>query len=416
MESIPQVFRDVANERIASDESSLSRRAADSTPTATDQLKSLREGFIERLWKGLLVLALFSAPLSASRSLTTGWLPLYTFHVGMALIVISVFIFRRRLSLDARVVLLLVIFWTLGLAGLLTFGPLGAGYWWLVLSSLIVSTIYSVRAGIMTVLAVTIVLLVVATGFMSGVLNMPHNPQAYGVSGVTWASMLLTTVATPFIVFQAIAAYQKTTLALLKEVEQQRDHIMQLANHDSLTGLPLMSLAMERLARVINNATRTKTKVAMLFIDLDGFKSVNDTAGHEAGDFVLRTIAFRIARSIRLSDTAARIGGDEFIVILGGLPDERIATEIAQRIISVVSQPIEYSNRQVRVGASIGIGLFPDHATDAQALRRAADAAMYTAKRRGKNSFTFAENVQLQAVMQAQRASGTSSQLGAAGG
>jgi diguanylate cyclase (GGDEF)-like protein len=299
---------------------------------------------------------------------------------------------------------------------LLTFGLLGAGYWWLVLSTLIVSMIYSVRAGIMTVIAVTIVLLVIATGFFSGVLNMPHDPQADGVSGVTLASMLLTTVATPFIVFQAIAAYQKTTLALLKEVEQQRDHIMQLANHDSLTGLPLMSLAMERLARVINNATRTKTKVAMLFIDLDGFKSVNDTAGHEAGDFVLRTIAFRIARSIRLSDTAARIGGDEFIVILGGLPDERIATEIAQRIINVVSRPIEYSNRQVRVGASIGIGLFPDHATDGQALRRAADAAMYTAKRRGKNSFTFAENVQLQAVMQAQRASGTSSQLGAAGG
>ena len=99
-------------------------------------------------------------------------------------------------------------------------------------------------------------------------------------------------------------------------------------------------------------------------------------------------------------------------MILGGLLDERIATEIAQRIINVASQPVEYANRQVRVGISIGIGLFPDHATDAQALRRAADAAMYTAKRRGKNSFTFAENVQLQAVLQAQRVSSASSHLG----
>ncbi len=395
MESILQVFRDVANERLSAHQPAPNSTDSESTTVVSDKLLALREGFVERLWQGLIVIALIGAPASASRSITTGWMPLYTFHVGMAVIIIGVFLFRRFLSLDARSVLLIVVFWSIGLAGLLSFGILGASYWWLVLSSLIVSTIYSIRAGIITALAVTAVLMLAAAGFIYGVLNMPPDLNVYASSRVTWVSMLLTTSATPFIVFQAIAAYQQTTLALLKEVQEQRDHIMQLASHDTLTRLPLMSLAMDRLALVLRDAQKTNCKAAMLFIDLDGFKNVNDTAGHEAGDLVLKTIAFRIARSVRLSDTAARIGGDEFIVILGGLPDERIATEIAQRIITAVSRPIEYSGRQVRVGASIGIGLFPDHAADAATLRRVADSAMYAAKRRGKNSFTFAGDPQV---------------------
>jgi diguanylate cyclase (GGDEF)-like protein len=111
---------------------------------------------------------------------------------------------------------------------------------------------------------------------------------------------------------------------------------------------------------------------------------------------VLKTIADRLKRAIRLSDTAARVGGDEFIVILGGLPDERIAADIAERIITAVSRPIDYNSQQVSVGASVGIGLFPDHATDALSLRRAADSAMYAAKRRGTNSFIFAGSVAIE--------------------
>jgi len=356
----------------------------------TDQLQALRDSFVERIWQGLVVLALFAAPVSASRSISTGWLPIYTFHLGLAAIVVATFWFRRRLSFALKSALLIVIFWAIGLVGLLTFGILGGSYWWLVLSSLIVSTLYSVRAGILTALAVTTVLVVVAAGFISGVLEVSVDTNSFATSRVTWAGLLLTTIATPFIVFQAIGAYQSTTLALLKEVQQQRDRIIQLASHDDLTGLPLMSLALDRLEMLMHTARRTRARVAMLFIDLDRFKSVNDTWGHEAGDFVLKTIADRLKRAIRLSDTAARVGGDEFIVLLGGLPDERIAADIAERIISALSRPVDYNGRPVSVGASVGIGLFPDHAADAQALRRAADTAMYTAKRRGTNSFMFA--------------------------
>jgi diguanylate cyclase (GGDEF)-like protein len=388
--------RDDASQGSLSHGNAVTRGHSESGNVATDQLRALREGLVERIWQGLVVLAVIAAPLSASRSTATGWLPIYSFHLGMAALLVVAFLFRRRLSFTVKSALLLGIFWAIGLAGLFTFGILGGSYWWLVLSSLIVSTLYSVRAGIFTALAVTMVLVVAAAGFISGVLAVNVDPSTLATSRVTWAGLLLTTIATPFIVFQAIGAYQTTTLALLKEVQQQRDRIIQLASHDDLTGLPLLSLALDRLEMLLHTARRTRTRVAVLFIDLDRFKSVNDTFGHEAGDFVLKTIADRLKRAIRLSDTAARVGGDEFIVILGGLPDERIAADIAERIITAVSRPIDYNSQQVSVGASVGIGLFPDHATDALSLRRAADSAMYAAKRRGTNSFTFAGTVAIE--------------------
>ena len=168
------------------------------------------------------------------------------------------------------------------------------------------------------------------------------------------------------------------------------DRRQKLATHDYLTGLVLPGLAMDQLEIVIHTAQLSSKKVALLFVDLDGFKAVNDTFGHEAGDYVLKIVADRLLKAIRHDDTAARVGGDEFIVILGNLSDEQIAAEIAGRIISAISQPIECSGSSLSVGASIGIGLFPDNATDPRSLRRVADTAMYAVKRSGKNHFAFA--------------------------
>ncbi|CAH1211072.1 membrane hypothetical protein [Candidatus Nitrotoga sp. BS] len=168
------------------------------------------------------------------------------------------------------------------------------------------------------------------------------------------------------------------------------DQRQKLATHDYLTGLVLPGLAMDKLEIVLHAARNSSKKVALLFIDLDGFKSINDTFGHEAGDYVLKVVADRLQKAIRHFDTPARVGGDEFLVILDNLSDEQMAAEIAGRIISAISQPIEYSGDSLSVGASIGIGLFPDNATDARSLRRVADQAMYAVKRSGKNRFAFA--------------------------
>ena len=362
-----------------------------SADTPQEQLLKIRHALVDRIWQGLVVVAVVGAPASVSRAASTGWMPLYGFHIGLAVVVVAVYWFRARIPFAVKSALILLIFWAIGLAGLFTLGILGSGYWWLVLSSLLVSTLFSIRAGVVCAVAVTAILAVAGIGFSSGALKVAVDANDFIVSATTWATLVIATILTPFIVFQAIAAYQRTTLELLDEVHQQRDTIQQLATHDQLTGLPSLRLATDRLDIALHVARRTGKKVALLFIDLDGFKKVNDSLGHEAGDHVLKEVGGRLLKALRAEDTAARIGGDEFIAILGTLPDSDVAARIAERAITAISRPIEYQGNSISVGASIGIGLFPDHADNAQTLRRVADAAMYSVKRSGKNRFAYAE-------------------------
>lgn len=366
-----------------------------STATADDtpgiHLLRFRHELTDRILIGLSRITYVALPLSVSRSLFTGWLPVYTVHVSLAIVVLFAHWYRARLSDATKASVLIGLLWSVGLMGLFTFGMLGTGYWWLVVSSLLVSTLYSVRAGIVVAVAVVVVLMVAAFVFTSGIRTIPLDANAYVVSKVAWAGLLAATLTTPFIVFSAVAAYQQTTVDLLHKVHAQRVEIERLATHDQLTGLPSLTLASDRLQMALNAAPRLGKKVAVLFLDLDGFKAVNDAFGHEVGDEVLKEVAKRLSASIRVEDTAARIGGDEFIVILGGLIDGKMASVVAGRAITAITRPIDHAGHSIAVGVSIGIALFPDHAKDAQALRRIADAAMYTVKRSGKNSFAFGE-------------------------
>ena len=174
------------------------------------------------------------------------------------------------------------------------------------------------------------------------------------------------------------------------EVARQRDQLEILATHDQLTGLPLKRLAIDRFQVAVHQAVRAKTSVALLFIDLDAFKSVNDTWGHAAGDAVLKTIAQRLTDTLREADTAARVGGDEFMVILSGIEDARAALKVGDKLVRRLSAPIAYAGQSLHVGASIGVALFPEHGNDLDSLRQQADMAMYAVKRSGKNGVGLA--------------------------
>ena len=173
------------------------------------------------------------------------------------------------------------------------------------------------------------------------------------------------------------------------KLENQRDEISRLANHDQLTGLPLWRLGKDRLEHSIAQAERDKGEVATLFIDLDGFKAVNDTFGHDAGDALLTAVGKRMQKQVREGDTVARIGGDEFAAVLGHAMNHQAAAEVAGRIIEAVRDPFEFQGHSIQVGASIGIAFYPQDATEADALLALADKAMYEVKRTGKNSFSF---------------------------
>jgi len=187
-----------------------------------------------------------------------------------------------------------------------------------------------------------------------------------------------------------LAATVKQLEGEVKEREKIAAELDFLANHDALTGLPSLRLCKDRLDHSLAEARRNRQMSAVMFLDLDGFKEVNDEHGHEFGDLVLKATADRIRAEIRETDTVARIGGDEFVIISSSLPEVAIAERIASSLIQQIAQPIHIENSRVTVSASIGISLYPDNGTTAEELIRSADKAMYQIKHQGKNSFGFA--------------------------
>jgi len=182
------------------------------------------------------------------------------------------------------------------------------------------------------------------------------------------------------------------TILDITERRRAEEEIKRLATHDALTDLPTMRLVRDRLKIAISLAQRNQTMLAVMFIDLDDFKEVNDTLGHEAGDYVLKQVAGRMLGCVRSSDTVARVGGDEFLIIANDIHIPKIAEQIAGKVINIVSSPIVFNGGQASVGASIGIALYPNDGQDIDQLIKQADKAMYRAKNSGKNSFRFANN------------------------
>jgi len=176
----------------------------------------------------------------------------------------------------------------------------------------------------------------------------------------------------------------------ITERKQSEQQISFMAYHDKLTGLPNRALLFDRLAQAMARAKREDKCVALLFVDLDGFKAVNDEYGHEAGDAVLRMSAQRFLACVRAVDTVARFGGDEFAIILGNLDAPEPARGVAEKIVQAFAQPMALaSGGECKVGASVGISVYPDHGSAMDSLIKAADHAMYESKRRGKNTFSF---------------------------
>jgi len=176
-----------------------------------------------------------------------------------------------------------------------------------------------------------------------------------------------------------------------QELSNANQHLQFLATHDNLTGLPNRFLFFDRLDQAIKKSRRLKHKFALLFIDLDDFKNVNDSYGHLIGDEVLQKVAEFLANTVRDSDTVARIAGDEFTIILDNVQTMSNVETIAQKTVEAVSQPIETEQAMIVVTASIGISLYPDHGEDTETLLHKADMAMYLIKDGEKNSYTLYE-------------------------
>lgn len=226
-----------------------------------------------------------------------------------------------------------------------------------------------------------------------------HTPNfvmlSIDVAATDWNRLVLKKTIVPVIttlIFLGILIgffYQnKVRDRLFFEQLHSTSELNDLANNDALTGLPNRRLLEDRMTQALKSAKRTQHIVAVLFLDLDNFKPVNDSYGHAVGDELLKTVAGRLIRLLREEDTVARIGGDEFIILLPKLRVEQQAIVTAEKIVSELAMPFNILGHQLHIGASVGIVLYPRHDNDPYNLIKYADSAMYVAKRQGRNCYS----------------------------
>lgn len=181
-------------------------------------------------------------------------------------------------------------------------------------------------------------------------------------------------------------------IALFSDISERKaveQRIRYLAEHDFLTGLPNRALLTDRVSQAIAFARRNRTRLALMFLDLDRFKSINDTLGHNIGDELLRVITQRLLTHVRASDTVSRLGGDEFVLLLLEVNDEGDVAHLARNILDALIEPVRVGEHELNVSGSIGIAMYPEHGQDIDTLMKCADTAMYQAKAAGRNAHAF---------------------------
>jgi len=186
-------------------------------------------------------------------------------------------------------------------------------------------------------------------------------------------------------------------IGIVRDITERKlaeQKIAHLAHYDYLTDLPNRALFLDVLNHSIALAKRNQHQAAVMFLDLDGFKKINDTLGHDAGDLLLKGVSLRIRETIRESDTVSRVGGDEFLLVLDNVESDEYAARLANKIIAALAEPFSINGHRCHVGGSIGVSIFPDDAENPETLIKQADEAMYLAKKSGKNTSKFYRDVE----------------------
>ncbi len=360
--------------------------------------REISRHFIESVTIVLAFLSLLVLPITLSRIsqniLIPGLAPKVVVLIPI-LIIIPIFIvclLRKRLNDQLLILHSISIFSVLCVGEFLLFGLFSAGLLFLVIAIFITTVMLGLRAGIICIGVHGVLIIIISYLWTSGSLLLPGDANEIIMQPLLWAYGFLITIVTATIFFILIPRAMTGLSELIDTVDQQKKKIEYLASHDALTGLPTLRLALDRLEISINNAKRTKQKVALVSLDLDGFKQVNDTYGHEAGDIVLQSVAKRLLGVIREGDTACRMGGDEFMLLLNNIVKSDVVEQICHRLIASVGKTVIYKDVDLVVGVSVGVAMYPDHAVDSVSLRKVSDDVMYKVKKSGKNNYMFADS------------------------
>lgn len=356
--------------------------------------ETIQHEFVNRL---VLVFAIASIPallLSFLRTFYFGWIPAIGVHIVVVVMCVTLAFFRNKVSDTIKINIVVLVLNVIGVIGMLNFGFIGASTIFFVVSNTIIA-ICGGRKPAYLYLLLTLIILICISTYHTNYQNELIDLRLYIHSFAAWALFTVTYLFLIGVSAVSMSTMHESIQKLLSELEQQNKEISALAETDVLTGLWNLRVVHDRLIYILEKRKRSSHAVYVLFLDLDGFKYVNDTYGHQVGDVALTVIASRLKSLLRSEDTLARVGGDEFLIIVEMDEPPMSIEVIASRIIDSVSQPFTYQGALIKLGVCIGIKKLVAHChfdgTPSE-LISAADAAMYHVKHNGKNGFCFTDD------------------------
>ena len=317
-------------------------------------------------------------------------------QIGVFVLILLTTLNKHRLSIKVKVINVIITSTLVSYVGIYDWGLYSASFFWILFTPLLLAIFFTYQKALWFIVATIIFILICSYMYTSGQLKLPIDADEYQTMYSAWGTVLFGDVFMMVMLVIILSNMKQHILQLVTNLEQEQQKIIKIADHDELTGLPVSRILINKLNDVLASQHRENRHIAILFMDLDGFKSVNDNYGHDAGDTVLKEIATRLKQCLREEDTLVRMGGDEFIALCSSPNHILLDTEqLASRIINTISKPLKNNENAFNLGISIGIALSdPDGLESAEKMIQRADFAMYEVKRAGKNSYRLAEKAE----------------------
>lgn len=367
----------------------------DSLPVLSDTIETLREHYVDLSLKLFALLSVYVAIMSIARIEQTGWLSLYTLQIGFSATLIALALGKAYLSTRTKTLLMVFIAMAAGMSGVTTFGLLGSGFFYFVLAGLFLAVFYGRRVAYVIIGLGAVYLMAVGILYVYGHLTFPFDSSVYMQHLTSWWTVLFGPFVAGAFMVHLFGDIRQRLVNAMTELETQRDELKWHTHHDYLTTLPNLRFLEQAFPEWVLRSGERDGEICILVMDLDGFKDINDHFGHLEGDYLLKELASRYLAELDAGDTIARIGGDEFVVVMRALENRQPIHDLCRRLIRVSRQPFQMAGgERARIGVSIGGFCFRSGEQIAlkEAIHRA-DSQMYQVKAEGKNNYRVEDSL-----------------------
>lgn len=344
-----------------------------------ETFQNLQQVLADRLINTFALICMVGLPISLYRWFELGFQPIFIHHIALSFIVFIAAICKKRIKAIHLIILVVVILTTMSFSGAATFGLQSGTVSFGIFTVFIIAFVWGLIPAIIYLGVWCLFIIGLGYLFTQHIIQYQIDPVIYAYMPSAWAIVIIGTLITALFILIMGSAFYRAFDAMLLEVYEQKQQLAQLASKDPLTGLLNLRAGLEAFSTSLARAKRNKSLMAMLFIDVDKFKQINDVHGHAVGDQMLLDIATNLQKQLREYDYAMRIGGDEFIVLLNDVISTEDALEISKRLIAKLENT-STNPPHITPMLSVGITLYPKNGSTFNELKQQADEAMYEAK------------------------------------